>query len=685
MARAPRYDILFEPVKIGPVTAKNRFFQVPHCNGMGRTFPSSMAAMRGVKAEGGWAVVSTEQIDIHPTSDITGATEGRLWSDQDIPYLARMCDAVHEHGALALIEPTHNGKFAPNNYSREVPLFASHMPVVGNAPVQARAMDKQDIRDYRRWHLNAVKRAKKAGFDIVCCYAAHNLSLAGQFMLPRYNKRADEYGGSLENRIRLFREIIEEAKDAVGDTMGVVARFAVDELRGAEGMEFEKEGREIIEMLAEVPDLWDVNVAEWENDSVTSRFADEGFQEPFISFVKQVTTKPVVAVGRYTSPDRMVSLIKNGVMDMIGAARPSIADPFLPKKIEEGRIEDIRECIGCNICVGWDHLQSPMRCTQNPTKGEEWRKGWHPERIAPKTADESVLIIGAGPAGLEAALAAGRRGYDVTLAEASEDLGGRVARESRLPGLSAWGRVRDYRVYQIQQMANVEVFLGSRLEAAQAMEFGADHIAVATGARWRKDGYGRSHQFPIPGLDGAGVFTPDDVMDGAAISGPVVVYDDDYYYMGGVVAEKLRADGLDVTLVTPDSVVSSWMHQTLEQHRVQAQLMSLGVELVTSHTLAGFGPDGVTVQCAYSGKEKVVSAASMLMVTSRVPVDSLYYDLVNAGGSAAVSRIGDCHGPATIAAAVYEGHRFARELGTTPDEIPYRREITELSSDFALP
>jgi dimethylamine/trimethylamine dehydrogenase len=352
---------------------------------MGRTFPSSMAAMRGVKAEGGWAVVSTEQIDIHPSSDFTPATECRLWSDRDIPYLARMCDAVHEHGALASAELVHNGKWAGNLYSREVPLFPSHMPVpTHNFPLQARAMNKADIRAYRRWHLDAVKRAKKAGFDIICCYAAHNLSLAGMFMLPRYNFRSDEYGGSLENRVRLFREIIEDTKEAVGDTMGVVVRFAVDELRGADGIEAHKEGREIIEMLAELPDLWDVNVAEWHNDSMTSRFADEGYQEHFIEFVKQVTTKPVVAVGRYTTPDRMVSLVNRGVVDMIGAARPSIADPFLPKKIEEGRIEDIRECIGCNICVAWDNMIAPMRCTQNPTKSEEWRRGWHPERIAPR-------------------------------------------------------------------------------------------------------------------------------------------------------------------------------------------------------------------------------------------------------------------------------------------------------------
>jgi dimethylamine/trimethylamine dehydrogenase len=692
MTRDARYDILFEPVKIGPVTAKNRFYQAPHCNGMGRTFPSSMAAMRGVKAEGGWAVVSTEQIDIHPSSDITPATDGRMWSDQDIPYLARMCDAVHEHGALASIELVHNGKWAENLYSREVPLFPSHMPVPGNnVPVQARAMDKADIKAYRRWHLEAVKRAKQAGFDIVCCYAGHNLSLAGMFMLSRYNYRTDEYGGSLENRVRLFRELIEEAKEAVGDTMGVIVRFAVDEMRGAEGLEAHKEGREIVEMLAELPDLWDVNVAEWHNDSITSRFSEEGHQEPFVEFMKKVTTKPVVTVGRYTSPDRMVSIINKGIVDMIGAARPSIADPFLPRKIEEGRIEDIRECIGCNICVAWNTMHAPMRCTQNPTTGEEWRRGWHPERIASKTGDGSVLVVGAGPAGLEAALAAGRRGHHVILAEATGELGGRVTRESLLPGLGEWARVRDYRTYQISQMANVEVYKSSLLDAAQVLEFGAAHVAVATGARWQRDGYGRAHQFPIPGTDGDNVLTPDDIMAGVNPEGPVLIYDDDHYYMGSVIAEKLVADGCRVILATPESVVASWTAHTMEQHRIQARLMDIGVEIIASHRLQAIDQSGVTLTCAYSERTRAVDTASVVMVVSRLPDDALYQELaadpdrLRDAGIETLSRIGDCHGPATIAAAIYEGHRFARELGEDVSKIPFRREITELAPAFDLP
>jgi dimethylamine/trimethylamine dehydrogenase len=385
----------------------------------------------------------------------------------------------------------------------------------------------------------------------------------------------------------------------------------------------------------------------------------------------------------------MVSVINKGIMDMIGAARPSIADPFLPKKIEEGRIEDIRECIGCNICVGWDTSTAPMRCTQNPTKGEEWRKGWHPEVILPRSADETVLIVGGGPAGLEAARALGQRGYEVTLSDASTELGGRVTHESRLPGLAAWARVRDYRVYQIQQMSDVLLYPASPMSAGEVLEFGADHVAIATGARWRKDGYGRAHQAPIPGSDGAHVLTPDDIMAGVAPDGPVLVYDDDHYYIGGLIAEKLCADGKDVVLVTPESKASAWTDHTLEQHRIQARLLELGVVIVASHTLAAIGTGEVTLACLYTKRERKLAAASIVMATSRLPVDSLYWDLMADNdaladaGVKSIKRIGDCYGPATIAAAVYEGHRYARELGAEPvDGIPFRRELTELSADF---
>ena len=158
-----------------------------------------------------------------------------------------------------------------------------------------------------------------------------------------------------------MKQVLQDTKEAVGDRCAVACRFAVDELIASGGLRCGDEGREVIEMLSEIPDLWDVNISDWSNDSQTSRFAEEGYQEPFTSFVKQVTKKPVVGVGRYTSPDKMVSLIKGGVLDMIGAARPSIADPFLPNKIREGRFDDIRECIGCNICVTGDMNSSPIR------------------------------------------------------------------------------------------------------------------------------------------------------------------------------------------------------------------------------------------------------------------------------------------------------------------------------------
>ena len=682
MSRDPRYDVLFEPVQIGPVTAKNRFYQVPHCCGMGFNWPQTHAKMRESKAEGGWAVVCTEECMIHPSSDYSPEPQARLWDGYDVECLALMVEAVHRHDALAGVQLAHNGVGSQNLFTRLTPIGPSDQAGIIGVPTQTRGMDKGDIREFRRWHRNAALRAKQADADIVYVYAGHDSTLLMHFLSRRRNWRTDEYGGSLENRARLLREVIEETKEAVGDRCAVAVRLAVDELRGPDGIACEGEGRETVELLAELPDLWDVNVSNWENDSVTSRFGEEGLQEPYVAFVKKVTTKPVVGVGWFTSPDTMVNQIKRGVLDMIGAARPSIADPFLPKKIEEGRMDEIRECIGCNICVSGQLTFTPMRCTQNPSVGEEWRRGWHPEHIAPKDSNATVLVVGAGPAGLEAARALGQRGYAVTLAEATTELGGRVTAESNLPGLNAWARVREWRVGRIRKMANVEVYLDSKLTPENILEFGFNHVILATGAQWRADGVGVANWRPVPGSDQAHVVTPENIFAGIDLAGPVVVFDDDNFYLGALVAEKLRNDGHAVTLVTTAPEVSSWTRNTLEQHRIQARILELGIEIVTAHNIAKIGADEVERTCVYTNRRRAVPAASLVMVTSRRPNNELYLTLMEdsakltAAGIESVSAIGDCRNPSTIAAAVYDGHRVARDLDAEPSEpdLPFRRE-----------
>ncbi|MCP4421563.1 MAG: NADH:flavin oxidoreductase, partial [Chloroflexi bacterium] len=353
-----------------------RFYQVPHCNGLAYRHPRAIAAMRRLKAEGGWGVVCTEETHIHHTSDQTPFIEGRLWNDEDIPAMQLVTDAIHQHDALAGIQLAYHGLLGSNLTSRVPTLAPRSMSIWGGSgiePAQSRRMDKEDIRNVRRWHREAALRAKQADFDIIYIYGQ---TLPWQFLSRNANDRTDEYGGSLENRVRFLRELIEDTKEAVGDRCAIALRLAVDELLGDEGISCTGEGYDIVSMIAELPDLWDVKLSGWSNNSTTSRFEKEGFQEQFINFVKPLTSKPVVGVGRYTSPESMVSLIKRGIVDIVGAARPSIADPFIPQKIKEGRVEDIRECIGCNICVTSDLMFMPIRCTQNPTMGEEWKRDW---------------------------------------------------------------------------------------------------------------------------------------------------------------------------------------------------------------------------------------------------------------------------------------------------------------------
>lgn len=688
MSRDPRYDILFEPMAIGPVTAKNRFYQVPHCTGMGYLRPRMLAEMRAKKAEGGWGVVCTEYNSIHPSSDDLTHVSASLWDDSDIRAHRLMTEKVHEHGALAGAELWYGGARTANMMTREVALDLASMPNAVGHPFQTRAMDKEDIRNLRRWHRKAALRARDAGFDIVYVYATHNYLLSN-FLSPKVNTRSDEYGGSLTNRVRLVRELIEETKDAVGDRCGVAVRFAADEEIGKDGVPIHGERRDMFALLADLPDLWDINIANYSVEMGVSRFTKEAALEPYMDFVKSHTSKPVVTVGRFTSPDTMVSQIRRGVTDFIGAARPSIADPFLPNKVQDGRLEDIRECIGCNICYSGDSIGVPIRCTQNPTMGEEWRKGWHPEKMNTARSGATVLVVGAGPAGLEAAHALGKRGYQVTLADAGRELGGRLPREAALPGMSEYIRVRDYRAQQFHKMTNVQVFLESPLTAQDIIDFGADHVALATGSQWRRERFDGEAYVSVaaPGANPE-ILSVDDIMDGVMPSGPVIVYDEDSYYMGGVVAEKLKANGLEVTLCTPREVISEWAGKTSERRRVRAHLMKLGITIELSQELTSFDGKTATLTCQFSGAEKQLAAASVVMVTQRAPNDALYQEMLTAADGElpfTLTKIGDCDAPSIVAGAIYAGHWYARELEEVVDiDEPLKHDRVDVGTTPAL-
>lgn len=624
--------------------------------------------MRGVKAEGGWGVVNTEYCSVHPTSDNDAFPFAALWDDGDIRANRLMTDGVHEHGALAGVELWLGGGMVMNLGTRLPPYGLRNRPQMDAGvfnPGQTRKIDKQDIRNIRGWHRDAARRAIEAGFDIVYVYATHGYLLS-EFLDPTVNNRTDEYGGSLENRVRIVRELIEETREAVGDKAAVATRFSVD-LNDPET--FDAFG-----LLAELPDLWDLTVPDYDVEMGVSRFVKEGALQDSVAHAKSLTAKPVVGVGRFTSPDTMAQAIKAGQQDLIGAARPSISDPFLPRKIEEGRIDDIRECIGCNICYAHDSSGVPLRCTQNPTMGEEWRLGWHPERAGRAETPEKVLVVGAGPAGLEAARTLGERGHSVLLAEAARSLGGRVTKEARLPGLSEWARVRDWRIGQIEKLDNVEVFPESRMDAADIPDLGVDHVLVAAGSKWAADTVGRHSASGLiaeaPGM----VASAETLLSQQEPQAEhVVIYDDDHYYMGSVLALHLRRAGHRVTLVTPAGKPCEYGVFTSEIYSSNAALVEAGVDIVTNQTITAVEAGCARMECVFAGRPSELDCDLIIPVCRRLPVLDLYDgllvlgDTLEAGGIRSVRRIGDAEAPNTIAAAVYSGYRAAMELGRETD------------------
>ena len=328
--------------------------------------------------------------------------------------------------------------------------------------------------------------------------------------------------------------------------------------------------------------------------------------------------------------------------------------------------------------------------------GEEWRRGWHPEIIPASTTAEPVLVIGGGPAGLEAARALVQRGVSVTLAERGNEWGGRVSREARLPGLAAWGRVRDWRMGQLLLSPDAQLFLNSPLTANDILSYSIPHVVLATGARWRVDGVGRAIRAPLHDLAAGPLISPDDLIDrgatGVGVLGPVVIYDDDRCYLASLLAELLLANGHAVTLVTPSPIVAAWTVNTLEQQRIQTRLLMLGATILPLHRIAARSAETLTLACIYTDRRHEIACAILVPVTMRLPVEGLWLDLKEReaewadAGIISVTRIGDALAPGLIAAAVHSGHLFARQFGAhdTRERLFIKREDQGQSGKSSL-
>jgi len=695
MIRPARYDILFEPVPIGPHTMRNRFYFTPHATGFGSFLPGGQAHYRAMRAEGGWAVVNTEAVSIAPEFDFSGKhPASRIWDDGDVRNWALMTQMAHQHGALAGIELHAGGAFLTGVTSR---LPARHLHNRREAAAWLGAvyeMDRADIRDIQGMYVDAALRAERAGFDIINIHGAEVASFPVMFLMTMHNARNDEYGGSLRNRGRFWMETLEMVNEAVGERCSITARFCIDSLHtGPGGVSVDEEGVGFVALADHLVDFWDLQVGGesmemWVKDAGPARFYPENFQGEWVAKIRPHTSKPVVGVGRFTNPDTMVTVIRSGQVDIIGAARPGIADPFLPRKIEEGRLDEIRECIGCNVCVSRETLPSTLICTQNATAGEEYRRRWHPERYTPASnADRKVLIVGAGPAGMECGIVLGKRGMaDVHIVEAAAEPGGHINGVATLRGMQEWRKVIDYRKVQIDRLPSVSLVLNSPMTAETVLGYGSEIVVIATGSSWAGDGMQGATHRPIPGADSRSVVTPEAILE-AEDPPPgdrVVIYDVDGYFMGVSLAERLAGLGRHVTLITPMVEPAPYMRLTGERVDMRPLLDRLGVQILIERVITRLTGDTVEVRSVYTPELTAVLEADLtVLVTQRNPHDRLYRDLaadqdaLAGAGIKALYRIGDCLAPRIATAeAIFDGHRLAREIDTDDPTValPFIRE-----------
>ncbi len=641
-------DLLFTPKSIGSVTVRNRTVFLAHETGFAEDgLPTERdAAYYKARARGGVGlIIGPSSMLVHPSASNPMYASG--YDPAVVPRLEMIADACHEHGAKVFAQLQHTGAEDSGEHAMRETWAPSAVPT-GFGYEMPKRMERDDIEEVKLGFAKTAEHVERGGLDGLELKAGHD-GILRQFLSPKYNRREDEYGGSVENRVRIVNEIVDAIRDRVGEEFPVGIRLTLDEMEDG-GYDYDY-AVEVIRYLHPSIDFIDSDIATISKLYVTDApmHAPLGYTQEYYAGARELVDVPIIAAGRINDLTKANDILEEGRADFVGMCRQLICDADTVRKVERGADDEVTHCIACNQnCLGGIHTNGHVGCIQTPRSGRETEIP-HLEDVDGAASRRRILVVGGGPAGLSFAVTAAELGHDVTIREREAQLGGQSNIATRIDSRREFGdAVRNL----LNRLENRDVTVETSVEVTPE-DVDADRwddVVVATGAQERP-----------PQLPGPNVHSSWEVLRGEPVGESVIVFDENKHTGGVGVAEQLAVEGRDVSFVT----TSYHPGDRLEGTNVPPFLETLyehDVELIEHTTIIGFGDGVAQLMNVYSEEITALAADSLVVANRREPRSGIADALEARLDADSVHRIGDCVAPRFIDKAIYDGELLAREM-----------------------